>query len=343
MEALQPLVSICIPCYNMARYVGVAIESALQQTWSNLEVVVVDNASTDASWAVIQDWAARDRRVRALHYDELVRMPANWNRSLGAARGEYVNLLSADDALAPGFVEHCLSLFTQQPDIGYVFTERRLLDADGNLRDEPPFYQTSAVIPGLEEGRLNLIGSHTAPSQVLIRRACLDTVGFYDERFDWAFDMHMLLKLNLRYDVGYVQDALCHYRIHPEMSSSRFSATGLGAMEIYRLKLSILDDLPPHARSLASCRKRMLENLAGLCIAQAATSIDAEALEQGGSLLNLARCFWPQVVNVPRFRELWACTGQEMLPPAQPLPQSPAMHRPYPLPNGSTTVASNAA
>lgn len=340
---MQPFVSLCIPCYNMANYVGDAIASVVAQSWKNLEIVVVDNASTDDSWSVIQDWAARDSRIRAFHFDDWVRMPSNWNRALREARGDYVNLLSADDILLPEFVEQCMAMFAQRMGLGYVFTERALLDSEGAVHEEIPFYQTSAIIPGLEEGRLNVIGSHTAPSQVLIRRACLERVGFYDERFDWAFDMHMLLKLNLYYDVGYVQDALCHYRVHADMSSSRFAATGLGVMEIYRLKLSILDDLPVHAQVWASYRSAMLENLAGLCMAQAESLLEHHLTEQAACLLNLARGFNARVIHDKRFRDLWQQTGLEALPAGQPQPAKSVMQRPYPLPSGAHIVALDAA
>ena len=114
----MPRVSICIPTYNSARYLGAAVESALAQEYDDYEVVVCDNASTDGT----QDLLSRydDPRLRNVRYEELVGQAANWNRCLDLAAGDYVVLLHADDILQPQFLARAAAVLDANADVGLV-------------------------------------------------------------------------------------------------------------------------------------------------------------------------------------------------------------------------------
>ncbi len=260
-----PRLSVCIPNLDMERYVGGAIRSALAQSEPDLEVVVLDNASADGSPEAIRAAAAGDPRVRSFRNPRTLPMARNWNECLARARGTWFVLLSADDELHPDFAARCLALARRFPELGYVFTHTTTLDADGRETASPPFYEASAILPGLEEARLNLVGSHNGPSEMLIHRERFLALGGYDPGYAWAHDMHAKLRLSLHHDVGYLDEPLCRYRVHARNSTARIHRSKLGVMEIYRLKLELLESLPPRARPLAECREGMLENLARLC------------------------------------------------------------------------------
>src|SRR5207247_9187673 len=95
----KPLVSICMPAYNASRWIGDAIQSALSQTWSNVELVISDNASLDSTLAIARSYS--DPRIRVEANPANIGAIRNENRVLGLARGEYVKFLHADDLLAP--------------------------------------------------------------------------------------------------------------------------------------------------------------------------------------------------------------------------------------------------
>lgn len=106
----QTLVSIVIPTYNREKYVGEAIESALAQTYQNIEVIVVDNCSNDRTWEIIRRYAEKDNRLSCYQNEENVGPVRNWKRGIEYARGEYVSILFSDDFYHSDFVKETLAL-----------------------------------------------------------------------------------------------------------------------------------------------------------------------------------------------------------------------------------------
>lgn len=117
----RPLVSILIPVYNRDNFIGECIESALAQTYTNIEVVVVDNASTDRTWEICQEFAALDQRVRVFRNDTNIGPVRNWLRCLDKAQGEYGKILFSDDLMFAHFLEHTLP-FLEDSRVGFVLT-----------------------------------------------------------------------------------------------------------------------------------------------------------------------------------------------------------------------------
>ena len=126
-----PRVSIGLPVYNGARYLGEALESLLRQTYEDIEIIISDNASTDATEEIARSFAARDSRVR---YDRLLKnigAAANFMRVLHLARGEYFRWASADDLSAPEFVERCVVVLDREPDVVQAYPRAKLIDEHG--------------------------------------------------------------------------------------------------------------------------------------------------------------------------------------------------------------------
>jgi glycosyltransferase involved in cell wall biosynthesis len=116
-----PCVSILIPVYNRERYIGPCVESALAQTSGNLEVVIVDNYSTDRTWEICRSLAGRDVRVRIFRNDRNIGPVANWRRCAEEARGELAKFLFSDDTIKPSFLEQAVP-FLEDPLVGLVIT-----------------------------------------------------------------------------------------------------------------------------------------------------------------------------------------------------------------------------
>ncbi len=115
------LVSILIPVYNRKTFIGACIESSLVQTYTNIEVVVVDNASTDGTWEICQQYAAKDQRVRVFRNDTNIGPVRNWKRCIDEASGLYGKLLFSDDLIESDFLEKTLP-FLMKPDVGFVYS-----------------------------------------------------------------------------------------------------------------------------------------------------------------------------------------------------------------------------
>src|SRR5215212_10104103 len=105
---MTPRVTVGIPVYNGAKYLGQAIESVLAQTFADFELIICDNASTDATAAIALDYAARDPRVRYARNRENLGVGRNFNRLIELGMGQYFKWLAADDVIAPEFLERCV-------------------------------------------------------------------------------------------------------------------------------------------------------------------------------------------------------------------------------------------
>lgn len=119
----QPLVSILIPVYNREKIVSRAIDSALAQTYRNIEIIICDNASTDGTWSVLQEYAEKDNRVKIFRNETNVGPVRNWKECLNHATGEYVKFLWSDDEILPTFVETMLRPVLNDPQVGFAWSD----------------------------------------------------------------------------------------------------------------------------------------------------------------------------------------------------------------------------
>lgn len=223
-----PLVSVCMPAYNAERWVAAAIESVLAQTYAELELVVSDNASTDATAAIVRSFA--DPRIRLVTLTARVDAVANHNRSVVLSRGRFVKFLHADDLLMPTCLEEMVAVALEDPGVGLVFAPREVLVDDPNDPEELAWSRThgqlAARFQGLarvNDGRElfrqmlaagledNWVGEPTA---VMASRASLERVGLFNPRCWQIADIDLWLRIMLAYRVGYVDHPLSAYRHH---------------------------------------------------------------------------------------------------------------------------------
>ena len=115
-------VSILIPTYNRETIIAETIDSALSQTYPNIEVVIVDNASSDNTWNMISAYAEKDKRIKAFRNESNVGPVRNWLRCVNEASGEYGKILWSDDLIAPAFLEKTVPFLKDNNDVGFVFT-----------------------------------------------------------------------------------------------------------------------------------------------------------------------------------------------------------------------------
>jgi glycosyltransferase involved in cell wall biosynthesis len=206
-----PLVSIVVPTYNRARLIGEAIDSALQQTWRNLEVLIVDDGSTDDTARIVDEWTRRDERVQ--YFVQKNRgVSAARNRALAEARGSFVAFLDSDDAWYPWKLEVQLGLLTARPELVMCWTDMEAVDPQGETRyprylrrmysayhrlaDLQPFEETQRlgdIVPTapavVQDARCGwghlysrmLAGNLVHTSTVLLRREIAREVGWFDE------------------------------------------------------------------------------------------------------------------------------------------------------------------
>lgn len=258
-----PRVSFVVTNHNYGRYLSIAIDSLLRQTYASLEIVIVDDHSTDDSREVI-DRYADDPRVRAVFHDVNRGSIYSYNEGLALARGEFVGVFDADDyAIRPDAVSRQVALFDAHPGVGFTYSSFVLVDERGVAFRESTPWSADHVRPGLD-AFVDLLALNTVPhSGTLVRRACHDEVGWYDERLPYAGDWELWLRLAARYDVGFVAAPLYAYRVHRSNMTTRGKAPAEATRErllaIERAFASLAPDAPTTLHALApKARRRAL-------------------------------------------------------------------------------------
>jgi len=110
----EELVSILIPVYNRVSLVGETIESAINQTYKNIEIIIVDNFSTDGTWELLQQYAGKDKRIQIYRNTENIGPVRNWICCAEKATGKFINILFSDDIILPTFISETMNLFTNE-------------------------------------------------------------------------------------------------------------------------------------------------------------------------------------------------------------------------------------
>lgn len=217
----MPKVSVCIPTYNTAKYLPEAIESVLDQDFTDYELVICDNASTDETPEICQRYA--DSRIRYVRYEKLVNQGGNWNRCLDLATGEYVALLHSDDSYLPGFLKDRVRALDENPQAGLAFGAVQLIDFDGEEIGHQFFGDKEFVVPAPEFYEELLLGCVISPVAPMVRRSCYEAVGRFNEERLWGIDWDMWLRLSARFGVAYSKQVTASYRTH----GTSGTATGL--------------------------------------------------------------------------------------------------------------------
>ena len=212
---MLPKISIGLPTFNRREYLLEAIGSALAQTYTEIEIIVSDNASTDGTWEALQ--AFRDPRLRLLRHEHNLGMTGNFNATLAAATGEYFLLLSDDDLLEPTAIERLSApLLDDGADLGISWCPSTIIDSAGlKLWDTDAGPARESSVSLIQMLWLGQRGPRLA--SVLERTADARLVGGYDEaRFGMLCDTGNWGQIVLRYPMAAcIAEPLVRYRVHP--------------------------------------------------------------------------------------------------------------------------------
>jgi glycosyltransferase involved in cell wall biosynthesis len=227
-----PRVSVIIPTFNRAGYIGDALRSVLSQTYKNLEVIVVDDGSTDDTERIIG--TISDSR---LHYKRQIKSGRSRarNRALSLARGEYIAFLDSDDLYLPGKIELQVAYLDTHPAVKMIYTSAYCIDAGGELLEE----KYEATVSGMiyEKIAFFVPVTITLPT-VMVRKEIFCHVGGFDEDMDRFEDTDMWRRVSRYSRIDAVPEYTCKLRTHAGNSLMNQDPVEIAsALEYYASKI----------------------------------------------------------------------------------------------------------
>ncbi len=238
----MPLVSVLLTSYNHARYLRQAIESVLAQSLQDIEVVAIDDASTDESPSILHALADR---IRVVAHEKNRGTYASLNEGIRLTTAPYIAILNSDDVWLPTKLEKQVALLNENPRVGLVHTATAFIDADGQPMAGNPLGVRFHPNPQGDLLAELLTRNLFITSSVVFRRECVDRCGYFEESLFGMGDWDMWLRIAEHYAIGYVPDILTLYRIH-------------GQNTMYQRQRMLRDDLWIHEERI---RKRIPELL----------------------------------------------------------------------------------
>jgi glycosyltransferase involved in cell wall biosynthesis len=206
----EPLVSIIVPCYNHERYIIKCIESIVNQTYKNFELVVIDDGSTDSSPGILK------KLQEDYKFDLVIQANMGVANTLNKgikdyAKGKYVTLCASDDFWAPDKLERQVYFMEDNPEYPMCFGKVIVIDEYDNKREENTAASNANLKGGYVFKDILLINFHP-PVNNFFRRDIFDEVGYYRPDI-WTEDFYMNLKIAEKHPLGYIDEYLSYYRI----------------------------------------------------------------------------------------------------------------------------------
>lgn len=217
MTTTNPRVTIGLPVYNGQNYLAQTMDSLLAQTFRDFELVIADNASTDRTEVICREYAAADDRIRYHRNEENIGASANYNLVFELGRGDYFKWAAHDDLLAPTFLERCVEVLDNNPDVVLAYTQAKAIDDKGDVvKVYPGKHHFASPVPRERFYEFVLDPHPVVAVFGLMRREVLGRtrlIGKYA-----GSDRPLLSELSLLGKFHEVPEHLFFYRFHEEQS-----------------------------------------------------------------------------------------------------------------------------
>ena len=260
-------VSVLMNCYNGEQYLNEAIDSVLNQTHKNLELVFWDNQSSDRSATIVQSY--QDDRVRYFRSKQHTDLSQARQLAYEYLRGDWVAILDVDDAWEPCKLEKQLQRVKLNHDVGFIYCRTLAVDENGEALLDHLFTKHPSKLPKGDIYQLLVQGNYICVASLLINKSKLDALGGFSGKYPIMEDYFVSLNLAKNYPVEAVDELLCRYRIHGQNESLKCQQDTFEDLQIVK------DLFPDRWAYLAALRillrhiKKSLINRSGLNVKKA--------------------------------------------------------------------------
>lgn len=246
---MSPFFSVCIPAFNAGKYLSATIDSVLAQTFTDFEIVVLDNASTDNTKTVISSYD--DSRIRVETNSVTVPAHENWTRAVRLARGEWVKLLCADDLLKPKALQNINADLLMHKDALVHVGIRDVIDQSGKLVKSAKEQFGNGSLLNLDDVVNRVLSSGTNPlgeSMCLTwKKSLTEIVGPFSGHWKYFIDLDYWLRLSRLSKIYYTTEVIGSFRVSP---SSWTKSIGFGSIREAREFFLGHEDFKVRARFL---------------------------------------------------------------------------------------------
>ncbi|QKJ30434.1 glycosyltransferase [Mucilaginibacter mali] len=209
----KPLISVIMPAFNAEKHMAESVETVINQTYQNWELIIVNDGSTDSTGAIAQQYALADKRIKLINQQNK-KLSAARNTGIKASTGDWIAFLDADDLWVTDKLEKQIDIINTNPDIGLVFSDGYIFN-DGDMNTDFPYGAVSGRFTGVQMYKRLYQGNYVPILSVLVKKTHLDKAGWQDEQFVACQDWDYWLRLAGNDVIFYgMPDRLFYYRRH---------------------------------------------------------------------------------------------------------------------------------
>lgn len=316
----KPLVTIAIPNYNYGHYLRNCLDSVLAQTYDNFEVYFRDNNSTDNSYEIALSYKEKfkERGVYFNVTDNKRNLGSDRNSQLATrdAEGEFLYTLASDDSIEPTFIEKCISVFDEYPNVSMVMTHRNEIDENGNIIKTQPFYNQSCIIKGEDQAAVFMMAGIAIPGQRITRLSSFSQTSQYRRIWNVAGDWYENFLFSMAGDIAYIKEPLCNYRVHSGNETNESEKNLLGITEHYQLINAFVDVSKAFGMTKPAARyNEAVEKLGSMCLRYAFKMLQNKLNDAAHRYLLLAPVYKRDIVEDITYKKLMKCipiSGKEL-------------------------------
>jgi glycosyltransferase involved in cell wall biosynthesis len=263
---MKPTVSVCVPTYNGSEFLAESLDSILAQTFTDFELLIVDDQSSDQTLAIVAEYAAQDSRIKVIQNPQNLGLVGNWNRCIELAQGEWIKFVFQDDLIAPTCLEKMLNASDGERDI--VFCRRQFLFSENTsaaIRQDfarflefdrafPDFVQITAQAyckTIISQPAVNIIGE---PTSVMVRKRAFEQLGRFNPNLIQICDLELWHRVASNSGITFVREILATFRVHGASATAKNHAG-----RTYRMHMDCL--ILDHELAVHS----VYQNLRSLC------------------------------------------------------------------------------
>lgn len=315
----KPLVSVCIFNYNYGRFLRQCFDSVIAQTYDNIEINFSDNASSDESWEIALEYVRKyPGKMTVTCNRRNFGTDANFRNCYVNIRGKYYMQLCSDDAIQPDFIEKCVNILEAHPSVGFAMVHRTIIDDDGNVTDEPPFYNQSCIIKGEEQAAVYMMAAvNPSVSQILYNLKA--TYGKSAEggiATRWYGQRILDFNICCEHPIAYLTDSLLLHRLHSHNDSFRAADNLMEVIGPYVLQHQFTDTASriDNMNKVVERLPQSVNKLANLCLRYSLRALTANNESNALRYFHLSVAMTPDIMNDPVYQELqryWSSESSE--------------------------------